>query len=158
MKTPRAFFLWVIAGGLAGCYDELPNVILLNNTGHSVVVVQQAADGGPRIEVGPSLRSRRIVAYGTGRRFDIVSGDCTYKYVFPAMGVNYAWRTADGSQPDYSSHFPVLAQLEPDLRVYLLPPGTKAALTGERLAAAQGHRFPIAPVDKNCPQPTSPSE
>jgi hypothetical protein len=151
VRAVKTVGLAFMSAGLAACYDELPNARLTNNSGHAIVVVEKAgADGARRIAIAHGVRSGRIVAYGTGRRFDILSEGCTYSYVFPAMGVNYAWRTADGSRPDYSSHFPVLAQVEPDFQIYLVPPGTTTALTAAQLARAQGHRFPLKPISKAC--------
>ena len=135
---------------LCAC-DELPNARLVNNSGATVVVVEKAgADGSRKLELALGVTSKRLVAYGTGRRFDIVSGACVYSYAFPPMGVNFAWRTQDGSEPDYKSGYPIGAQLEPDFRVYLLPATAKGTLTRAKLDAVQGHGFPLKPSSKTC--------
>ncbi|MBI1200806.1 MAG: hypothetical protein GC203_23320 [Phenylobacterium sp.] len=141
-----------VGGALAlSACDELPNARILNNMGAPVTVVERAAgEGAQRIELAPGEMTQRVVAYGNGWAFDVLSGGCRYRYEFPKMGVNYPWRTADDAEPDYSRGYPVRLQLEPDHRVYLMPSGARIAQTRAQLDPIQDQGFPLKPLSRTC--------
>ena len=153
MRARRWLAGWAALGLIGGC-DEMPNAQLVNNSGADVELVERAgADGARALRIPAGATSKRVVAYGAGRRFDIVAGGCVYGYAFPPMGVNFAWRSPDGSAPDYDSGYPIRAQLDRDFLIYLAPSKARVPAPRSELLASQAHGFPLRPMSKTCRPP-----
>jgi len=134
---PAALALTLLS--LGGCYDEMPNMRLLNATGGPVTLVTKAETDGERSRVlANGALTERLSAMGSGRQLKVIQKGCADAFLIPSMGVNYPF---EGDQEKY----PVVLQIAPDHRVYLLPPGATSPLPVTQLAAAQKGGFPLKP-------------
>jgi hypothetical protein len=155
MSAPTKAWVGIVAAvALAGCYDEFANLTFVNATrGPIAVVTRPSGSDAKRSRVEAGMESKRVFPTGPEPSFEIEAGGCSYGYLLPEMGVNFAWRIANGrggSEPDYSSGYPVRTQLMPNFELYLLPPKAKGLQRLEQLREVQGHGFPLKPISKVC--------
>jgi hypothetical protein len=124
---------------LLGACDTLPHVLVFNHTGKPVrVLLYGAGERGFRLADG---KGRIVMVTNTG--MGLVASGCTYRYHWPNMGLNFPFEV-------YKDGYPVSAQLEPDLLIYILPFKTKSVAPADSFKGQQHHGFPLRPVRGPC--------
>lgn len=125
---------------LLGACDTLPHARVINNTGAPIVL--NFDEGGFDREARLVNGGARIVmAYGSP--LNVTALNCRNVYVWPEMGLNFPFKI-------YEDGYPVSVQVQPDLKIYLLPYKAKAPAESDALARWQGHGFPLQPVKSDC--------
>lgn len=141
---------WVVAAGLpvrvaalsallllGGC-DTLAYAWMINNSGAPVRL---------RYDEGGREETARL-ANGEGRIIPnlpsvVEAAGCNHLYHWPQMAMNYPFEV-------YKDGYPLSVQIEPDLRLYILPYKTRRALPPTALAAVQHDGFPLSPAQSDC--------
>jgi len=117
----------------SACSVDL-DLILFNTTGHSIVVVV----GERRIELAPSESASFKAGSFFSGEVSVRQAGVEYRYVLePSVGLPSAYYRSGGWAAD------VWAQLDPELRVHLIP--TSVSAPGAP-SVEQPHGFPLAPV------------
>lgn len=132
---------------LACACDKLPHARVINNSGEAITL--RFDDGGVEREARLENGSARIVmAYGAP--LGVTALNCRNVYAWPEMGLNYPFKV-------YEDGYPVSVQVQPDLKIYLLPFRTTDPASADALAKTQGHGFPLEPVRSACGIPVAPA-
>jgi hypothetical protein len=87
--------------------------------------------------------SRTVVAYGNEPGLGVKTADCTRLYRWPHMSLNFPFEV-------YKDGYSITVQVQPDMRIYPLPYGTKTAMPAGSFERLQDHGFPLKPVQTRC--------
>lgn len=137
MKAKLSFVAIAVLS-LCGFSCQL-KIAVVNNTGDQAAVtsgkdVLSTPPGGLARFVYPTVAQQR--------RFQASFGGCTFTYRMPDTIEGYAMLDAfDGV---------VVAQMESDASLYLIPPTATGPVTLAEAASLQKEGFPVTPVEKRC--------
>jgi hypothetical protein len=123
---------------LSSCSLKL-KVTLFNNSGEGVTVRVEPTD----VVIGAGQSAR--FDYPGGEQnwtLHVVTARCDYSYAVPRTLDHYPWPT--------SSNRGLVAQLEQDFLIFLLPPSATQITPVTGLSSLQQDGFPVRPVSQSC--------
>jgi hypothetical protein len=94
----------------------------------------------------PAFGHDSVHVPGLALRALIRQGRCRFAYDVPTRD-----QLVDMTAPDRLA--PAAVQLEPDMRLYLMPPGATAPVDVATLAPLQRSGFPLSPTSTECDEP-----
>ena len=171
-RLAAAAFLLCALATLSGC-SPATSLYLINNTGHTVIVIESAgrwrdAEGVVNTnDWGRIWPWPLLIADGAGRRVDHASGAewildvrvgrCRFRYEAPLRGGG-GYRGIYGSsawQAFEFWHYDITMQLEPDERLYLValsvPQNRRpTAVDVSPFRVIQPEGFPVTPSSRAC--------
>ena len=129
---------------LAAC-TFAPEINFVDHTGQAF-----RATIGDRTARVPALGYDNLHYSGSASQALIRQGRCRFTYEVPSRD-----RLVDLGPPP-TNFRPAALQLEPDMRLYLMPAGATAPVDMATLAASQHAGFPLSPVRSECDEPAAP--
>ena len=135
----------IILGCISACSKGL-EINLFNNTSGPITVhsfTQHFVQRERQLLIGSQMSARFNYP---SRELLISVGGCEVRYALPLTLHGYPF-------PRDTYNVPVQAQLQPDLAIYLLPPGigTTAAVSDIGAASLHVDGFPLRPSSSGCP-------
>lgn len=114
-------------------------IAIVNNSGDQATIVY----GKDALSTEPGGFARFVYpTVAQQRRFQASFGGCTFTYRMPDMVESYATlESFDGV---------VVAQIESDASLYLIPPTATGPVPLADAASLQKEGFPVTPVEKRC--------
>ncbi|MFN4025054.1 MAG: hypothetical protein ACK4MQ_09475 [Hyphomonas sp.] len=155
MKTVSA----IVSSGLlliVGACAYSNSVLVLNNTPADIDVTIREVGGSrivsSRIKAG-NERPLRSDAAGSpeGWEIEISSDNCVWEYNLRNPSGDL-WSSRNGSHLSPREHTTIRVQFEPDRRIYVVPPNTKAPVDVTQAEVYQFEGFPLQPLSETCAQ------